>query len=243
MKLSTLNERINNTVARIEKKTATMHKKVAAVEKAENQLVKLGFCRNDSAFDVRDNFKAWEIACRRDNAEEDIERLAGEIEEAKKALANYEAQKRGEMEREEIIAKEIPASMRMMQNELVNAWDASDKLRREYVRNEYAELGYKGFFQKHTRADYDFKDITNDQIHDSNVEAAKTLVLDMYNRVKEITGNVTNWDGIRAEVGTWGCPVLNGTVIGDRGRCTVESILAGGYNIQKLHVRVLVKEF
>jgi len=34
---------------------------------------------------------------------------------------------------------------------------------------------------------------------------------------------------------------INGTVIGDEGKATVYSIIAGGYNIQKVHYRVLVK--
>jgi hypothetical protein len=35
---------------------------------------------------------------------------------------------------------------------------------------------------------------------------------------------------------------INGTVVGDKGKATVYSIIAGGYNIQKAHYRVLVKE-
>lgn len=34
---------------------------------------------------------------------------------------------------------------------------------------------------------------------------------------------------------------INGTVVGDEGKATVYSIIAGGYNIQKAHYRVLVK--
>jgi hypothetical protein len=34
---------------------------------------------------------------------------------------------------------------------------------------------------------------------------------------------------------------INGTVVGDKGSANVHSIVAGGYNIQKAHYRVLVK--
>lgn len=65
----------------------------------------------------------------------------------------------------------------------------------------------------------------------------------MYYRVKKFTGEITDWSGVHACQGTWGMTVLNGYVVGKEGRAFVESILAGGYNIQRLHIRVLVKEY
>ena len=56
------------------------------------------------------------------------------------------------------------------------------------------------------------------------------------------TGEITSWAGIHLEAGSY-CAVLNGYVEGKEGRARVESILAGGYNIQRLHIRVLVKEY
>lgn len=56
-------------------------------------------------------------------------------------------------------------------------------------------------------------------------------------RIHAITGEVTDWDGIHYSGGA-----LNGVVYGKLGSVRVESILAGGYNIQRLHVRVLVHE-
>ena len=65
-------------------------------------------------------------------------------------------------------------------------------------------------------------------------------MLDLYNRVYSITGPVTNWSNITLQQSVQG-PVLNGIVQGELGKVRIESILAGGYNIQKLHIRVLVK--
>ncbi len=57
-------------------------------------------------------------------------------------------------------------------------------------------------------------------------------------RVKEITGKITDASyltiGDNAEI--------NGIVIGEKGKAKVETISAGGYNIQCFHYRVLVKE-
>ena len=68
------------------------------------------------------------------------------------------------------------------------------------------------------------------------------LIINLYYRVRNITGEIVDWSGISAEVGTQGFPVLTGYVIGKEGRAFVETILAGGYNIQRLHIRVLVHE-
>jgi hypothetical protein len=58
------------------------------------------------------------------------------------------------------------------------------------------------------------------------------------NRVKEITGTIQDAKGLR--IG--GNGEINGIVIGEKGKAKVETISAGGYNIQCWHFRVLVKE-
>lgn len=81
----------------------------------------------------------------------------------------------------------------------------------------------------------------DEDIHKANMKSAEVMIVDLFNRVREITGKVTDWTGIRAEQGNV-FPVLTGVVIGVQGRAKVETILAGGYNIQRLHIRTLVHE-
>lgn len=57
-------------------------------------------------------------------------------------------------------------------------------------------------------------------------------------RVKEITGTIQNASALT----TGGNGEINGIVIGEKGKAKVETISAGGYNIQCWHFRVLVKE-
>ena len=85
-----------------------------------------------------------------------------------------------------------------------------------------------------------FKSKSDEQIHDDNVQAAEDLIIDLIYRVRKITGEIIDWSNIRATAGTGGFTVLNGTVIGKEGIACVESITADGYNIQRLHIRVLV---
>ena len=78
------------------------------------------------------------------------------------------------------------------------------------------------------------------KIHAENYAAGRRLILDLLKRVTKITGPVRSWAGLELTRGNLG-PVLNGVVTGEDGKARVESILAGGYNIQRLHVRTLVK--
>lgn len=58
------------------------------------------------------------------------------------------------------------------------------------------------------------------------------------NRVKDITGTIENASGLH--IGDNG--EINGIVTGEKGSAKVETISAGGYNIQCFHFRVLVRE-
>lgn len=251
MKLTTLAERIEKAEAKITKKQSTIDKKLARIEKLSKELAdKFGI--DPETFDryqwrtlpgtEDENNKAYWTLCDIEHLKEDIERGESEIEETKATLKKYKAQYAGEVEREAILLKDIPDSMKQMQTELVETWDEYDKERRERLRREYNELGYKEFCKKHNNADYEFRYKTDEEIHEDNITAARDLILNLYYRVREITGEVTSWAGIHATVGTWGGTVLNGLVEGKEGRAIVESITAGGYNIQRLHIRVLVKE-
>lgn len=248
MKITTLKERIEKATQKIEKKQNTIVKKTAQIEKKYQALKKLGVAdpENHDCYDFRGSEHHHDIYwtyCDIDSLKEDIKRGGKEIEATKKTLEKYEAQLAGEIEKESIFLTEIPEIFTTLIDELVATWDAWDKDRRESVKKAYKEYGYSEFFKRgHTYADYEFMYKTDEKIHDDNERDAKALVLDLYLRVKDITGEVTDWTGIRATQGTNGFAVLNGIVIGKEGRANVESILAGGYNIQRLHVRVLVHE-
>lgn len=60
---------------------------------------------------------------------------------------------------------------------------------------------------------------------------------DFINRIKEKAGTIQDVSHLKMAANG----VINGVVIGDKHSVEVETILAGGYNIQVLHYRVLVK--
>lgn len=253
MKITTLKERIEKANTKIEKKQNTIVKKTAQIEKKYKALEKLGV--EDPENKNGENFRHLQETDEElfhniywlyvdiKHLNEDITRGGKEIEATKKTLEKYELQLAGEIEKESIFLTEVPEVFKSLIDELVTTWDAWDKDRRERLRKVFNELGSRECFKRgYTGADYEFRHITDEKIHENNTRDAKALILDLYSRVKDITGEVTNWSGIEATQGTGGFTVLNGVVIGKEGRAKVESILAGGYNIQRLHVRVLVHE-
>ena len=60
--------------------------------------------------------------------------------------------------------------------------------------------------------------------------------LDFFSRCDGIVGNIIDASNLR--VGDNGS--INGVIIGDLGRAQIDTIFAGGYNVQRLHYRVLV---
>ena len=178
----------------------------------------------------------WDI----EHYTEDISRLEREIAETTHTIDNYRNQLTGLMERVSVLITDMPDILRKLQEELVMRWDKWDMERRDKIIADYHELDYKEFSRKYTHADVVFKGKSDEQIHDDNVQAAENLIIDLIYRVRKITGEITDWSDIRASAGTSGFTVLNGTVIGKEGIACVESITAGGYNIQKLHIRMLV---
>lgn len=249
MKIETLQERITKAEAKIEKKKTTIIKKTAQIEKKSAYLAsKYGIDSktfnkyNREGFDADASEDIYWTMCDIDSLEDDIERGTKEIEETKKTIEKYQKQLTGEIEKESILIREIPESMKKMQEELVTRWDEWDIERKNSLLNAYKELEYRKFIEKYKYAGYQFMHQTDEEIHNSNMNDAKIFIIQLYNRIKDITGEVTDWTGITLESGNDGIPVLTGFITGKMGRAEVETIVAGGYNIQRLHVRTLVHD-
>jgi chromosome segregation ATPase len=230
MKIETLKDRIEKAKEMINKKENTIIKKTKMIEKKQNQIEKA----------KEDNEKYWFEADIR-SLEDDIKRGKKEIEAKKETLTKYELQLKGELEKESLYVKEMPSQFKQLQEALVERWNEWNKNRKATLIEKYKELGYKEFIKEYSYNDYDFMRIDDKKLEATNEKEAKALIIDLYNRVKEITGEVESWEDVHATQGAQGMVVLNGTVKGKEGVAQVESILAGGYNIQRLHIRVLVK--
>lgn len=68
-------------------------------------------------------------------------------------------------------------------------------------------------------------------------EEKKNKMLDLVARVTKITGPITDAENLRIRAGD-----LNGTILGEKGAAKIQTISAGGYNIQCFHYRVLIDD-
>ncbi len=232
MKIETLSERIANAENKIGKKQLTIAKKQTLIAKKQKLIEAKGLANSDTpeALTLK-----WDI----EHYTDDISRLEREIAETALTLDNYRKQLEG-AERESILIRELPKVLKSLQSELVDRWDKWDTERRDKINADYYELDYKEFSRSYNHADQMFRLKSDEQIHNNNVKSAESLIIDLLYRVRSITGEITDWSDIRASAGTGGFTVLNGYVSGKEGRACVESITAGGYNIQRLHIRVMV---
>ena len=64
---------------------------------------------------------------------------------------------------------------------------------------------------------------------------AKEYVSDLYRRVTKKVGDIVDYHDLYLNG-----PAINGVVVGERGTTRLETIMAGGYNIQRLHLRVIL---
>lgn len=249
-KLENLNEKYNKSVENIEKRLATIERQKSQLEKKLAKIAKVSWIDTDNLDkykwddESRQKYEAetgsqlyWDI-CDVESKEEEIKESYKKLEELKKISANWkEKLDKAEFD-EDFWKREIPESLKSYRTYLVNEWDKWDKERRAMLKSEYKNLGYSEFIKKHKYAGYSFMSLTDEEIHKDNEIEATTLILDLYSRVFKYTGKITSWDYLTIHNGH-----INGWVKGENANARVESILAGGYNIQRLHVRTLVHEY
>lgn len=159
------------------------------------------------------------------------------IEKARETLAGLETKLTETELRNAILKKEFPAEFEALKNEMVERWNEYDKAERAKFRADKEKMSFKEMTKKYGWDTEKYR-LTDSEIMKQNTDSANELVVGMFFRVREFTGPVKRIEQISVSG-----PALNGIVHGENGAAAVETIVAGGYNIQRLHVRVLVKKY
>jgi len=170
-----------------------------------------------------------------------------DLEDAKSTLQKYLKQLEDEKAKEASLS-ELPEVVVEFRSNLIKRWDEYDFWKLEEIDRIYKnnDIEYKDKInqlrEKFGLGWRDFSWLTKEQIHNQNVKDADALILNMINRTVSLTGKITDCKYLYLDQDNSGYTIINGLVIGESGKARIESIGAGGYNIQKYHIRVLVKE-
>ena len=174
----------------------------------------------------------------------DIESLENQIAQNFKKLA--EAKRLDEKEEatkakkntREIALSNIPECLKVFADD-VEARMIADELRLYNLCKGKEYPSYKdGSDEANLIRHYHFFD--EEKMRKDVKRTVEDLVLNLLTRAEKKCGNIINTERLSVRPAVEGC-AINGWIEGDKGNAYVESIYAGGYNIQRLHVRVLVK--
>ena len=153
-----------------------------------------------------------------------------------------------------------PKAIKVYQGELERSLIIDRKFRRTFAQNDIAErkangewVTYNQYWDapkeerpalKAKRNEQEKLErtaaLTDAQIEKGAAEDAARLIQDLAARVARHVGTATDCSGFHITHGTHGYSILNGIVIGDKGRCEVVSKGVAGYNIVCWHIRVNV---
>lgn len=265
-----LKERIQKAEETIAKKQNTITKKQVQIQKKESVLQKMGVTDLETAKWDKTNPNHHDIywtICDIENLQDDIKRGSFEIAEKQESLAKYQAElataeeKAGSRNVQVILdfLDRWKAQVTQFYQESLPRWIsarndywAANKARCDWDnhnwRNPNQELIDAEKETKEIWKMFRFLDCYIDNIH------AGTIILNMdrlqkdlneeanakydfiIDRTNAIVGQIT--DASNLKIGSKGD--LNGFIIGTKGVAKVQTIGAGGYNIQCFHFRTLI---
>lgn len=243
--MTTIELRIEGCRKNLEKAHSTLERHNKAFHKAEDTCKKLGVdvskLNNDEDWRYKQtlNQSQLEAAWKLEDAQECIQTTNSKIAELNKKLSQYIEKKAKEDKKNDVPM--VPAVEKFLE-----AWRADadcyyrkrvqayQTYRKEHPNDYKVYKLYDSTIQRLGTMSSQDMETALDEFLNEEIQARR---VDLYYRCSAVVGIIKDATGIT--MGMNGS--LNGIVVGDEGKASVRTILAGGYNIQRLHYRVLVK--
>ena len=223
MDIQKLQERIDKAQEKIDKKCNTIEKTKARIEKLTAQIATFEHKTREELRTIpseertEENFYTpWEVLFKLEVAEDSIKANYKEIKKIEGTLKKYQDQ----MIKENNNLNKVKNIPEILKNLIEKIIEENDKL----AINDPNEVR------------------SSEEIHKDNVEFANYLVLNLIARTENVVGEITSWNELRITAGSHHLPVFNGVVNGTKGTAIIETIEAGGLNVQRWHLRVLIKK-
>ena len=245
MIITQLDERIKKAQDKIDKKLTTISRKKVLINKKQEKIRAAGYTPDiegeNRARNENNNEIIW-LIYDIETLQDDIKRNEREIPEIQATIDKYIKMKEGEIEKENFL-KTMPAILHTLEVELFERWfrydlDRKAQLQESYrIAEEKGLAGHREWMKKYKTSGYQFMHRSDAQLEKDNRDAAKAHVMDIYQRIYVKTGEIIDYSGVTLQG-----HALNGIFIGKNGKVVAETILAGGYNIQKIHNRCIIHE-
>lgn len=241
--------RLNNAIKKVEsleKKLIFWNKKY---KRFYDQLVCIGF--NPESYTQEEKFSDGDrlsIIYDMEMAKKSVNKIKADIKEANNKVEECKIKKAEDDERCNVPI--VPAVEEFLSNWTKNAKEYYMKKTRElleYKKSAGRNVDYVEY-NNHIRNNYDNATIefsrytlpervsdAIDKVLEKEVERKR---IDLYERCSKVVGKITDASNLRIGNNL----SINGFIIGEAGKANVETIMAGGYNIQVLHYRVLVNK-
>lgn len=233
-----LNLKLQSAIEKVSKIENTLSKHEAKADKLLKEIRSKGWDENNSwcMQGTEKHEDCYWLICDYESKLNDIKSNVRKLSEAKQVVENWEQKYMKQLKIENTITNELPEVFKQCQSELIEKWTQHDIERRELMLNRRKEMDHKEFRSLYNYSQESLINITDKQIERKATFEAEIFIIDLYNRVKNVIGQPTDYSNVR-----YNGNALNGFIVGEYGKCEVETITAGGYNIQRLHYRVLVK--
>lgn len=229
MTATEITARINKAQDNLNKLMNLIAKREAKLEKLNKQIAGMDKNADRNAYQQ----VQWEI----EDTEYAISENKDKIPEREQTV-KYWQEKLEKVNAENKRITEMPEQLKQLHEQIrAELVDYNTNLRNEcrddWKKVHQGKMTWEELSKKY-KDPHGLKAMTDSEIARDAEASAKAYVLDLVSRVQKKVGEVTDWNLYIAG------NHLNGTVTGTQGKAKVETIIAGGYNIQCLHNRVLV---
>lgn len=238
MKATEIREKLTKANEVVDKRVTTIANQEAKAAKILTQIRAKGWDETNPwcMQDTEVHHDCYWLICDYNRAVESVKDSNKKLQDLQRIAQGWSDKLQKQADLETTIATRMPEVFRTLRDQLAQEWTGYEIDERERMTSDRHTMDYREFNKKWSYSRREELDRPVESIIASQEREAEMFIVDLYNRVVAVTGNVTDWwSGIRF-VGK----ALNGVVVGQNGIARVETILAGGYNIQRLHYRVLV---
>jgi DNA repair exonuclease SbcCD ATPase subunit len=255
---------LDKCIADIEKREAMNAKLQAKIDKVLPDAVEQGIWDPDSnkyvgdfwSYDEKTRKMLWDLEDWIDHLEESKKKMKELQDKLKRAETQYQKDLLVQQK-----ADDIPPILKELQNAVSDdvfeyykkfrqrILDALEEDRLEYQKHKDAN-DYEWIRNSWKREDTAYNKLvkahgystiskvrfwTDEEIRQESNKSAQNYVLDLLERVTKYVGEITDYSNLYLNG-----IAINGIIEGTKGRVSLETILAGGWNIQRLHNRTII---